>query len=55
MAKILLIHPSFETVYNGSRMSVVHSFYPPLSLATIAAVATMYRFCIFRFARTIIA
>ncbi|MBL94796.1 MAG: radical SAM protein [Magnetovibrio sp.] len=39
MASILLINPSYEPSYGGSRASIVNPIMPTLGLATIAAVA----------------
>ncbi|HIB43665.1 MAG TPA: radical SAM protein [Nitrospina sp.] len=39
MAKILLINPSYEASYGGSKASIVNPFFPTLGLATIAATA----------------
>src|SRR3990167_6041623 len=39
MANVLLINPSYQGSYGGSKASIVNPIYPTLGLATIAAVA----------------
>ena len=39
MAKVLLINPSYQPSYGGTKASIVNPFFPTLGLATIAATA----------------
>ncbi|SVD15625.1 uncharacterized protein METZ01_LOCUS368479, partial [marine metagenome] len=39
MAKVLLINPSYQASYGGTKASIVNPFFPTLGLATIAATA----------------
>jgi anaerobic magnesium-protoporphyrin IX monomethyl ester cyclase len=39
MSKVLLINPSYQPSYGGTKASIVNPFFPTLGLATIAATA----------------
>ena len=39
MANILLINPSYQASYGGSKVSIINPIFPTLGLATIAAPA----------------
>ena len=39
MAKVLLINPSYQPSYGGTKASIVNPFFPTLGLATLAATA----------------
>ena len=39
MANVLLINPSYESSYGGTKVGIINPIHPTLGLATIAAVA----------------
>ncbi|HIO22944.1 MAG TPA: radical SAM protein, partial [Nitrospinaceae bacterium] len=39
MSKVLLINPSYQPSYGGTKASIVNPFFPTLGLATVAATA----------------
>ena len=39
MAKVLLINPSYEPSYGGTKVGIINPIHPTLGLATIAATA----------------
>lgn len=46
MANVLLINPSYEPSYGGTKVGIINPIHPTLGLATIAAVAKLRGHCV---------